>query len=93
MVQGNRKGALSSTSCEGMSNNNKQSHRRRLGYLVEHRSNLTPYLCDDQAVGVPDVDQVVKLINSVRSSLRKAMCQNKLGSLDAINARRPLRLF
>ena len=62
MVQGNRKGALSSTSCEEMSNNNKQSHRRRLGYLVEHRSNLTPYLCDDQAVGVPHVHQVVKLI-------------------------------
>ena len=70
MVQGNRKGALSSTNCEEMSNNSKQKHRRRLGYLVEHRSNLTPYLCDDQAVGVPDVDQVVKLINSVRSSLR-----------------------
>ena len=77
MVQGNRKGALSSTNCEEMSNNSKQKHRRRLGYLVEHRSNLTPYLCDDQAVGVPDVDQVVKLISSVRSSLRKAMCTSR----------------
>ena len=31
-------------------------------YLVKHGAHSTVHLCDDQAVGVPHVHQVVKLI-------------------------------
>ena len=72
MVQGKRKGALSSTSWKKMQVLDSRAissqaakvvgNMQRLSYLVKNRSHPTLQLSDDQAVCIPDVHQVVKLI-------------------------------